>query len=253
MVVAAAGAVEHEQICELSQKYLGTMPTESPAGLSRVDAPTSFTGSDCRIINEDMPKNHFAFAFEGLCWTDPDVYTLMLMQTLLGSYERKSGVGGHSASRLCRETAGLDLAESILPFNTCYKDSGLFGVYVVSEESKLDDMAFWVQGELVRMVFQCTDMDLERGKNTLKANIHMQLDGTSQVCEDIGRQLLTYGRRLPINEVMARVDAITSKDVNRVAERIIWDQEVCLVTIGPGIKYMPDANRIRRRTYWHRY
>lgn len=45
----------------------------------------------------------------------------------------------------------------------------------------------------------------------------MHLDGTTAIAEDIGRQLVSYGRRLTPAEIFLRIDAITSKDVMRVA------------------------------------
>ena len=47
---------------------------------------------------------------------------------------------------------------------------------------------------------------VDRAKNALKTNMLLQLDGTTAICEDIGRQMLCYGRRLPLHELEARID-----------------------------------------------
>lgn len=48
--------------------------------------PAKFTGSEVRYRDPESQQVHFAIAFKGASWTDPDMLTLMLMQTILGSH-----------------------------------------------------------------------------------------------------------------------------------------------------------------------
>ena len=65
MVLAAAGAVDHDELATLAGDYFGGVPTVAPEGLSYESLPSLFTGSDVREYNDDMPLAHFALAFEG--------------------------------------------------------------------------------------------------------------------------------------------------------------------------------------------
>ena len=116
------------------------------------------------------------------------------------------GGGPHSASPLAQYAHDLNLATSFQSFNTCYKDTGLWGVYFVAEKLRLDDMMFNVQQEWMRLCSSVTEFEVERAKNLLKTNMLLQLDGTTPVCEDIGRQMLCYGRRVPQAEMEQRID-----------------------------------------------
>ena len=89
-------------------------------------------------------------------------------------------------------------------------------------------------------------------KKQLKCNMLLQMDGTSANAEEIGRHMLSYGRRIGLAETFARIDGIESGDVTRVAEKVIWDQEVAFAGIGPNLKYVGDINHLRRGTYWNR-
>ena len=154
--------------------------------------------------------------------------------------------------RLAREMAEGDIAHSFSTFNTSYKDTGLFGVYLVCPDNKLDDALWHILDNLVRLCYNVTDAEVERAKTQLKAQMILQLDSFSSTCEDIGRQVLTYGRRMSTLETFARIDAITTADVKTTANKFINDEDHALAAVGP-IFELPDYNFIRRRSYWHRY
>ncbi len=138
-----------------------------------------------------------------------------------------------------------------MTFNICYKDSGLLGVYLVAPDNKLEDAMWHTLENLVSICHNITDAEVERAKTQLKANMLMQLDSYSNICEDIGRQMLTYGRRMSNHETFARIDAITTEDIKATANKYINDEDHALAAVGP-INDLPDYNWIRRKTFWHK-
>ena len=93
--------------------------------------------------------------------------------------------------------------------NMIFQDTGLWGVYFVTDKMNQENMIFNIQQEWMRMCTGITDFEVDRAKNLLKTNMLLQLDGTTPVCEDIGRQMLCYGRRIPQHELEARIDVST--------------------------------------------
>ena len=105
---------------------------------------------------------------------------------------------------------------------------------------------------LVRLVHTPSEEEVERAKLNLKATMLMGLDGHSNVAEDIGRQLLTYGRRMTPAEIFSRIDAVSVDDIKATAAKFINDQDHALAAVG-GIHELPDYPWIRNHSYWLRY
>ena len=122
----------------------------------------------------------------------------------------------------------------------------------MADDNKLDDSMWNVLHEIVRLCHDVTDEELKRAKTQLKANMLMQVDSFSNTCEDIGRQMLTHGRRLTHQEMFTRIESVTLDDIKATANKFINDEDHALAAVGP-IFELPDYNWIRRRSFWHRY
>ncbi|PIO37183.1 hypothetical protein AB205_0037140 [Aquarana catesbeiana] len=75
--------------------------------------------------------------------------------------------------------------------------------------------------------------------------------GSTPICEDIGRQMLCYNRRLPLPELEARIDLINAQTIRDVCTKYIYDKSPAIAAVGP-IGQLPDYNQIRSGMYWLR-
>ncbi|KAJ8301794.1 hypothetical protein KUTeg_020781 [Tegillarca granosa] len=231
IVLAGAGGVNHDELVELAQKHFGNIgigyDTEIPTlPLCR------YTGSEIRQQMDDMPLAHIAIAVSGCGWADPDNIPLMIANTMIGSWDRSHGGGSNLLSRLAASSYDENLCHSFQSFNTCYTDTGLWGMYFVTEKGQVTEMLERVQNEWMRLCCDVTTFEVDRAKNLLKTNLLLQLDGTTAVCEDIGRQMLCYGRRVPVSELEARIDAVTVNDFKKVCMKYLWDKCPALAAVG---------------------
>jgi len=90
---------------------------------------------------------------------------------------------------------------------------------------------------------------VNRAKNKLKASVLLQLDGTTSIAEDIGRQILGLGRRLSTSEIYSEIDKVSAKDIRRIIRTHFEDQCPAVSAIGKT-EEIPDYNQIRGWTYW---
>ena len=94
-----------------------------------------------------MPLAHVAIAVEGAEWASGDNIPLMVANTLVGSYDRSHGAGSNLASKLAANCYEKNLCHSFQSFNTCYTDTGLWGMYYVAEEMQVGECMEAIQKE----------------------------------------------------------------------------------------------------------
>ncbi|KAI9222076.1 mitochondrial processing peptidase beta subunit 1 [Blastocladiella britannica] len=249
MVVVGAGNVDHQALCKLAEQHFGSLPTGT--GKAKFAKP-AFTGSDVRIRNDDMPTAHIAFAVESAGWTSPDHWPLLVASAMMGSYDRASSAA-HPSSKLAQIVRDHKIANSFTSFNTTYSDTGLWGIYLQSNaRDNLDDLQHFTIREWMGLALSPSEGAVAVAKQQLKTSLLLSLDGTTPTAEEIGRQMLAYGRRLTPYEIDRLVDAVTVADVKRVAHDYIYDRDLSIVAIGP-VEGLPDYNRVRAAMNLLRY
>lgn len=230
MVLVGTGAVDHQELVSLAEKHFSSLPVSpNPIPLGRLSHPkTEFIGSEVRVRNDELPTAHIAIAVEGVGWSSPDYFPMLVMQSIFGNWDRSLGSSSLLSSRLSHIISSNNLANSFMSFSTSYSDTGLWGIYLVSENlMNLDDLTHFTLREWTRMSIAPTEVEVERAKSQLKASMLLGLDGTTAIAEDIGRQLVTSGRRMTPKQIEFAIDTVTSEEIKRVAQKYLWDKDVC--------------------------
>ncbi|KAI5306135.1 hypothetical protein KEM56_002116 [Ascosphaera pollenicola] len=248
MVLVGAGGVPHETLVQLAREHFTSLPAATPASTALAAAQKQvpdFVGSDVRIRDDTIPTANIALAVEGVSWKDDDYFTALVTQAIVGNWDRAMGNSPFLGSKLSTTVSHHELANSFMSFSTSYSDTGLWGIYLVSENlTNLDDLVHFTLREWTRLSFNVTEAEVERAKAQLKASILLSLDGTTAVAEDIGRQIITTGRRMLPEEIERVIGRITEKDVMEFAQKKIWDQDVAVSAVG-SIEGLLDLPRIR--------
>ncbi|MCJ1485085.1 hypothetical protein MMC06_005258 [Schaereria dolodes] len=250
MVLVGSGGVPHQQLVELAEQHFSSLPNEPPTSTSSAIAAAQrrvpdFIGSEVRVRDDTIPTANIAIAVEGVSWKDDDYFTALVTQAIVGNWDRAMGNSPYLGSKLSTFVHENKLANSFMSFSTSYSDTGLWGIYLVTEnKTQIDDLVHFTLREWSRLSYNVTEAEAERAKAQLKASILLSLDGTTAVAEDIGRQIVTTGRRMSPEEVERVIGQISEKDVMDFARRKLWDQDVAVSAVG-SIEGLLDYNRIR--------
>jgi len=255
MVIAASGGIKHGEVVKLAEKAFGSVKAGPPiVGTTK----PYFCGAELLYRNDEMgPTAYISVAWEAVPWKSPDAVTFMVMQSIIGSYKKNSGLvpGSISGNRVINSVAnkmGVGCADQFECFMNFYKDTGLFGFYIECDEVAVEHAV----GELMfgcnLLSFSVTDEEVERAKRELKATLVNGSGSTMESCNEMGTQVLAYGRGLPPAEMMLRIDAVDAEEVKRVAYKYLNDQEIAITGLGP-LHGMPQFYSMRQKTAMVRY
>jgi len=237
IVLVATGGVDHDQVVQWADSLLGSIPQQAP--LSWTLQPYKYQSATFAKHIPGLDIAHVVFTVEGVAWANPDIIPLMIGNMLVGAWDR--GTSNQSANFISPENTLADacmskgLCYSYQSFNTCYLDTGLWGVHFVSSGDKVNSMIEHICAEWARVAFASSDEEIARAKRSLKTNLMLQMDGYQPICEEIGRQMLCYGRRIPLEEMNKRIDMLTPKQIRDVITHYALDSnQIKPVVVGVG-------------------
>ena len=219
MVLSAAGRVDHQHLVELAASAFQSLPPR------REFSPKAarYAGGDVREARP-LEQVHLLIGFEGVAYEDPGFYPLSVFSTLFG---------GGMSSRLFQEVReNRGLAYSIYSFLSCYADSGLFGIYAGTGEDEVAETLPLICAEIRKVCAEVREQEVARARVQIKAGILMSLESTSSRCEQLARQMIVFKRPLPIDEIIAKIDAVDPPAVLAAARRL-FSGKPALAALGP--------------------
>ncbi|KAE9621392.1 hypothetical protein Lal_00032090 [Lupinus albus] len=222
MVLAASG-VDHEELLSVAEPLLSDLPN-----VPRPEEPKSnYVGGDFRRHGESGGA-HVAIAFEvpGGWQREKDAIVLTVLQMLMGGGGSFSaggpGKGMHSRLYL-RVLNEYQQIQSFSAFNSIFNNTGLFGIYASTSSDFVSKAVDIAAKELIAIASpgQVSQVQLDRAKKSTKSAVLMNLESRMIASEDIGRQILTYGERKPVELFLKAVDEITLNDITKISQKII--------------------------------
>jgi predicted Zn-dependent peptidase len=229
IVISAAGNLQHSAVVRLVRKALaGSALDSAPAapasprlGNKRVRTQKPHTV----VRNRDTEQAHVVVGGVGIGRGDDRRFALGVLNNVLG---------GGMSSRLfqeIREKRGL--AYSVYSYSSQYADAGLVGVYAGCAPGKVEEVLDLIRAELEHVAAEGLNAEeIARGKGMVKGSYVLGLEDTGSRMSRIAKSELLYGDLMSVDELLARVDAVTAADVNRVAAELL-DQKMSLAVVGP--------------------
>ncbi len=225
MVVAAAGNIEHQQLVDHAAQVFGAMQS----GGDNTSQQAVYNGGEYREARE-LEQIHMVLGFRGAPVGTSEFYTLSVLSNLFG---------GGMSSRLfqeIREERGL--VYSIDTFMSAFADTGLFGIYAGTGTEQITELIPALCDQITGLAGSLREDEVARSRAQLKSSLLMALESTGARCEQIAQHLLIFGRVLPIEELVARIDAIDAAQMDALAKQIFSAPPV-LAAVGPLNKLEP--------------
>ena len=220
-VVAAAGNVDHDALVEMVRTRLelpegprSERPAASPPGTGRL-----------AVLEKETEQAHICYGTTCLSAHHPDRFALTVLDTVLG---------GGMSSRLfqeIREKKGLVYA--VYSFHALYQDTGQFTVYAGTRPGNAEQVVRLIQTEIERVLDSgITAEELSRAKESIKGHLVLGLESTRNRMTRLGKNMVTGGELLSVDEVVDCIDAVDLQAVARLASEVLGGERV-LAMIGP--------------------
>ena len=222
IVVSAAGNIDHERLCTLAAEGFRLEPG---AVVPQPELSAPGFRHVARFREKDTEQYHVCLGGPGPRRTDPDRYAVFVVDTILG---------GSWSSRLfqeVREQRGL--AYSVYSYVSLYADAGLSAIYCGSREEAIGEAMEVILEVLEDVGTDVAGETIQRAKNHLKGQHVLSMEGPGARMQSQGRAVLTGQPVLSVDEVLARIDAVTRDDVMAAVRRYYDPQKWSTVCIGP--------------------
>ncbi len=233
MILAAAGAVDHDEIVRLAEQVFGHL---QPA-TSSVITPANFRGGERREV-KGLEQAHVALAFESPDYRDPAIYAAQIYSTAMG---------GGMSSRLfqeIREKRGL--CYTIFAQASAFADTGMITLYAGTSEDQIGELMEITLRELSRAGDTLTPEEVDRARAQMKAGLLMGLESASNRAERLARLVAIWDRVPSLEETIAHIDAVTTVDVREFSAGLVAQNSAALALYGPVSK-APDLSDLKGR------
>jgi predicted Zn-dependent peptidase len=223
LVVAAAGHVEHEALVASIENLLGNTPGGPKDGRNGSGPPPSI---GVNVYKRPTEQAHIVVGTEAMARNHPDRHALGVLDTVLG---------GGMSSRLfqeIREKRGL--AYSVYSYRSLFADTGTFAIYAGTTPQNADDVIDIIHEEIQKILTDgVTEAELERAKGHVKGALVLSSEDPGSRMNRLGRQQITTGEILSIDELIEKFERLEMDDLRRVADSVLGTDRYQVTVVGP--------------------
>ncbi|KAM6423922.1 cytochrome b-c1 complex subunit 2, mitochondrial [Liasis olivaceus] len=208
--------VSHADLKQVGEQFLNI---RSGAGLAGEKA--LYRGGEVREQHSDSLV-HAVVVAEGAAIGSAEVNAFSVLQNILGAgplIKRGSRITSKLAQEIAKTTS---LPFDVTAFNVNYTDSGLFGIYTISQASVTREVIKTALNQM-KAVSQggITDEEVKRAKQQLKAAFFMSVEPSEGLLNEIGSQALASGTYTSPATVVEQIDSVTTADVVNAAKKFV--------------------------------
>eukprot|EP00062_Callorhinchus_milii_P009050 gi/632952420/ref/XP_007891841.1/ PREDICTED: cytochrome b-c1 complex subunit 2, mitochondrial isoform X2 [Callorhinchus milii] len=208
--------VNHDILKQVGEHYLNMRSGTGTAG-----AKAKFRGGDVRS-QSSASLVHAAVVAEGIAAGTAEAHAFSVLQHILapGPYiKRGSNVSSKLHQAIAKKTSD---PFDVSVFNANYSDSGLFGIYIISQPGSVNDVIGTALAQIgIIAKGNVTEADIAQAKKQLKAKALMAVETSDGLLDEIGSQVLASGTYIPTSRVLQEIDSVSLNDVENAAKKFV--------------------------------
>lgn len=240
VVVSASGNIEHDAIVEAVESSLKVAP-----GYKAAAPAAPFLGSEVRLRDDTIPKAYISVAAQGEGLNSPAYHVAKVAAAIFGNFDHNAAIAKFTSPKLASIVQDYHIVDKYTHFSKSYTDTGLWGFNAeISNLHQIDDFVHFTLKEWNRLTVSITDAEVARGKAAAKVALLGALNSPTAISQEIAEKVLLNGYKASIEQELAAIDAITTKDVKAWASAALWDKDVVIAGTG-SIEGLLDYNRVR--------
>jgi predicted Zn-dependent peptidase len=224
MVFSAAGNLDHDDFVGQVEREFSSLTASGNGVPPRMDAPVA-TPHITLKRKKSLEQVQFCLGVPAPPVNDARRYGVYLLNTMLG---------GGMSSRLfqtIREDRGL--AYSIYSEMNPFRDTGSLCVYAGTSVDKTKKVLQLTLQELRRLKEETVSGgELKRAKDQLKSNMVIGLESSGSRMANLARQQMYFGRFFGVDEIMDGIEAVTTADVQELAQELFRPEVMALTLLG---------------------
>jgi predicted Zn-dependent peptidase len=222
IVVSAAGHVDHARIVELSERVLAGARTGGDVAANGKGAAEQARLS---FYPKETEQYHICFGGPGIARADERRFTLGVVDTIFG---------GSVSSRLFREVRERrGLAYSVGSYTHEFVDRGFVAMYVGTRADNVAEACEIIGRELVKLRDEGVgEEELTRAKEHVKGRMVLGLEASGARMGRLARSILFDIPLLSLDEMLERVDAVTTGEVAELAQELYDPANLAAACVG---------------------
>lgn len=219
MILAAAGAVDHDAILRQAETLFGDMNGSAPSA----GEAARYNGGE-RRVEKPLEQAHFALALNGPSYRDDEYHAAQIASVALG---------GGMSSRLfqeIRERRGL--CYTIFAQGSAWSETGMMTIYAGTGAGELGQLVDLTADEVTRAAGDFSAEEIARARAQVKAGLVMGMESPSARAERMAAQLSVWDRIIPLEETVARIEEVDEARARAALQRMLGSRPA-LALYGP--------------------
>lgn len=248
VVVSASGNIEHDAVVEAVEASLKVAP-----GYKRAAPTAAFLGSEVRLRDDTLPKAYISIAAQGEGVNSPAYHVAQVGAAIFGNFDQNAAIAKFTSPKLASRVQEYHIVDKYTHFSKSYTDTGLWGFNAeISNLYLIDDFVHFTLKEWNRLSVSITDAEVARGKAAAKVALLGALNSPAAISAEVAEKVLLNGFKASVEQELAAIDAITTKDVKAWATAALWDKDIVIAGTG-SIEGLLDYNRVRNEMAMMRF